>query len=69
MYTESTHEMSKLSKRSDIVNIRTFFDSGKKSTTPKKVKSEKKKGPDRNLQPNPKIKILDKDPFFETRYN
>ncbi|CAG5125122.1 unnamed protein product, partial [Candidula unifasciata] len=31
-----------------------------------KGKSEKKKGPDRNLKPNPKIKIFEKDPFFET---
>ena len=34
----------------------------------KKVKKEeKKKGPDRNLHPNPKIKVLEKEPFFETR--
>lgn len=32
-----------------------------------KGKSDKKKGPDRNLKPNPKIKILEKDPFFETK--
>ncbi|BFZ11859.1 hypothetical protein BsWGS_14898 [Bradybaena similaris] len=31
-----------------------------------KGKGDKKKGPDRNLKPNPKIKILEKDPFFET---
>lgn len=30
-------------------------------------KVEKKKGPDRNLKPNHKIKILEQDPFFETR--
>ncbi|GFO49165.1 poly [ADP-ribose] polymerase [Plakobranchus ocellatus] len=27
----------------------------------------KGKGPDRNLKPNPKIKVLEKDPFFETK--
>ncbi|XP_076464084.1 poly [ADP-ribose] polymerase tankyrase-like isoform X2 [Babylonia areolata] len=33
-----------------------------------KEKGEKKgKGPDRNLKPNPKIKVLEKDPFFEVR--
>ncbi|KAI8784708.1 poly [ADP-ribose] polymerase tankyrase [Biomphalaria glabrata] len=32
-----------------------------------KGKSEKKKGPDRNLKPNLKIKILEKDPFFDTK--
>ncbi|XP_061174017.1 poly [ADP-ribose] polymerase tankyrase-like isoform X2 [Saccostrea echinata] len=40
---------------------------------PKEVKKEKKtspgkkRGPDRNLLPNPKIKILEKDPLFETK--
>ncbi|KAK3738943.1 hypothetical protein RRG08_006510 [Elysia crispata] len=39
----------------------------------KKAKEEaakqksKGKGPDRNLKPNPKIKVLEKDPFFETK--
>lgn len=28
----------------------------------------KKRGPDKNLLPNPKIKILEKDPLFETKY-
>ncbi|KAH9523062.1 hypothetical protein Btru_065649 [Bulinus truncatus] len=32
-----------------------------------KGKGDKKKGPDRNLKPNLKIKILEKDPFFETK--
>jgi len=32
-----------------------------------KVKEEKKKGPDRNLHPNPRIKVVEKDPFFETK--
>lgn len=27
----------------------------------------KKRGPDKNLLPNPKIKILEKDPLFETK--
>ena len=27
---------------------------------------QKKKGADRNLKPNAKIKILEKDPFFQT---
>ena len=34
----------------------------------KKTSPEKKRGPDRNLLPNPKIKILEKDPLFETKY-
>ena len=38
-----------------------------KKDSGKKKKEERKKGPDRNLKPNPKIKILEKDPFFETR--
>ncbi|KAL8622950.1 hypothetical protein ACOMHN_027071 [Nucella lapillus] len=34
----------------------------------RKDKGEKKgRGPDRNLRPNPKIKVLEKDPFFEMR--
>ncbi|ESO95201.1 hypothetical protein LOTGIDRAFT_176683, partial [Lottia gigantea] len=32
-----------------------------------KEKTERKKGPDRKLKPNPKIKVLEKDPFFETK--
>ncbi|XP_025104527.1 LOW QUALITY PROTEIN: tankyrase-like protein [Pomacea canaliculata] len=31
----------------------------------KKPKGERGKGPDGNLKPNPKIKILEKDPFFD----
>lgn len=31
----------------------------------KKQKSDKVRGPDRNLKPNPKIKVFEKDPFFE----
>lgn len=39
-----------------------------KGKTPKqKEKTERKKGPDRYLKPNPKIKVLEKDPFFETK--
>ncbi|CAL1535690.1 unnamed protein product [Lymnaea stagnalis] len=33
----------------------------------KSKSGDKKKGPDRNLKPNPKIKILEKDPFFDTK--
>ncbi|KAL4238217.1 hypothetical protein ACF0H5_002929 [Mactra antiquata] len=43
------------------------LDKGKKVSPSKKEKTEKKKGPDRALKPNPKIKILEKEPFFETR--
>ncbi|XP_067682285.1 poly [ADP-ribose] polymerase tankyrase-like [Haliotis asinina] len=32
-----------------------------------KKKEAKKKGPDRNLKPNPKIKVLEKNLFFETK--
>ncbi|XP_052767208.1 poly [ADP-ribose] polymerase tankyrase-like isoform X2 [Mya arenaria] len=32
-----------------------------------KVKPEKKKGPDKDLKPNTKIKVLEKEPFFETK--
>ena len=32
-----------------------------------KPKAEKKKGPDKDLKPNPKIKVLEKEPFFETK--
>ncbi|XP_059138557.1 poly [ADP-ribose] polymerase tankyrase-like isoform X2 [Physella acuta] len=38
-----------------------------KSSKQKGKGGDKKKGPDRNLKPNPKIKILEKDPFFETK--
>ena len=33
----------------------------------KKEAKDKKKGPDRKLKPNPKIKVLEKDPFFESK--
>lgn len=28
---------------------------------------QKRKGPDRHLQPDPRIRVLDKEPFFETK--
>ncbi|XP_052272329.1 poly [ADP-ribose] polymerase tankyrase-like isoform X2 [Dreissena polymorpha] len=34
-----------------------------------KEKPEKKRGPDKDLKPNPKIKVLEKEPFLETREN
>ncbi|XP_012945468.1 poly [ADP-ribose] polymerase tankyrase [Aplysia californica] len=39
----------------------------KAKASKQKDKKERKKGPDRNLKPNGKIRILEKDPFFETK--
>jgi len=46
-----------------------FAHIGKKVKKEKKKleKGEKKRGPDRKLKPNPKIKILEKDPLFDTK--
>ena len=39
----------------------------KRKLKEKEKKKGKGKGPDRNLKPNPKIKVQEKDPFFELR--
>lgn len=38
-----------------------------KKEVKKEGKGEKKKGPDKNLKPNLKIKVIEKDPLFETK--
>ena len=54
------------------IHFNFLFTEDKKSAKEKEKKKkkeakEKKKGPDRKLKPNPRIKVLEKDPFFETK--
>ncbi|OWF45703.1 Poly(ADP-ribose) polymerase pme-5 [Mizuhopecten yessoensis] len=39
----------------------------KKQKKEKKPEKEKKRGPDRKLKPNPKVRIVEKDPLFQTK--
>lgn len=51
------------------IEFETIADSKKtpKKDGKKEGKSDKKRGPDKNLKPNLKIKVIEKDPLFETK--
>ena len=55
----------------DISNlIHTYITETKKTSkkeAKKDGKADKKRGPDKKLKPNLKIKVIEKDPLFETK--
>ncbi|XP_078315747.1 poly [ADP-ribose] polymerase tankyrase-like isoform X2 [Crassostrea virginica] len=64
---EGSHEEGKNGKKEQPSLGRSKKKEPKEIKKEKKTSPEKKRGPDRNLLPNPKIKILEKDPLFETK--